>query len=259
MGIRPTLDDVKVRVLLICLIIQVQNGRVAKLKPQEIRRQHPVPIATRLVGAEIILVDHREPALADLICRVVVDDPGDDGLELIVRLIGTVKTVIPGRAGGEVVVRPRGCVVPEDTCPYVECSARVVEYSTAVKRRVEAVASRGRMCPDPVVSGLLVRLNNDHVALAHSDAQCGGLVRSDGHQIILDHGHRMVVNRENKVCARSAVDQPQDVLLIGRKCCLEVCPCACGRVMTLAIDYNRIRPCERKRIGIDLLSEADKG
>lgn len=28
--------------------------------------------------------------------------------------------------------------------------------------------------------------------------------------------------------------------------------------MTVAIDYNRIRPGERKRIGIDFLPEADK-
>lgn len=140
MGFRLTLDDVKVRIMLVSLIIQVQNSRVAKFKPQEIRRQHPVPIATSLVGAEIILVGHREPALADLIRRVVVDDPGDDGLELVVRLIGTVKTVLPGLAGGEVVVRPRGRVVADDCGPYVECRARVIEISIAGEGRVEAVA-----------------------------------------------------------------------------------------------------------------------
>ena len=196
----------KVGVLLICLIFQIQNGRVTKVEPQEIRREHPVTIATCLIRAELILVGRREPALADFVRRMVVDGPGDDGLELLVRLISTATAVIPGLTGGEVVVRFRGRVIADDTCPYVEWGARIVEDATAGEGLVEAVASRCRVCPNPVVPGLLVRLDNDHVALAHADAQGGRLIWRYWHQVILDDGHGMVVNGENKMCASRSVD-----------------------------------------------------
>lgn len=217
-----------------------------------------VPIATCFIRAEIVLMGCGEPALTNLIRGVMIDCPGNDGLQLLVGLIGAVTGVIPWLAGGEICARRRGCVIAEYTGPHVKWGAGIVKDSTAVQRLVETVASRCRMGPHPVVSRLLVRLNNDHITLAYADTQGSRVVWRDWYQIVFNDGHGMVVNTKNKMCASRPVDQSQDVLLLGRKCCLKVGSIARRGVMAVPIDDNAVSPGETARIRSDLLLIAHK-
>jgi hypothetical protein len=92
-----------------------------------------MPIAVRLIRAEIVLVCRGEWVLANLIRRMVVDCPGNDGLELRVRLIGIPKGIIPRLVGWEISTWCQRCVVADDSGPNVKRRASVVEDATAVQ------------------------------------------------------------------------------------------------------------------------------
>lgn len=89
------------------IIIHIQNGRISKIQPQKIRRQHPMRISARLRRAVAQLLDSREPTLGDLVRRMAVNDPGHDGLEARHRLVeaeGAVRPRLAGRLGLAVAV-----------------------------------------------------------------------------------------------------------------------------------------------------------
>lgn len=51
------------------------------------------------------------------------------------------------------------------------------------------------------------------VRLTDGDVQAFGLIRLDGHQIILHHSHGVAINGEHISSSRRPIDEPQHVLL----------------------------------------------
>lgn len=165
---RLTLHDMEVTVLVqIRIIVHIQDRRIPKVQPQKVGRQHPMPIPTRLSRAVDRLQNSREPALGDLVRRVAVDDPGYDGLEARKRLVeaeGAVWPWLAGRLGLAVVV------VADDARRHVEGldhGCHGARGCAAAKGRIEGIAAVGWVRAHPVVAGLLVGFDDDHVALAY--------------------------------------------------------------------------------------------
>lgn len=238
-----TFHNMIIRSPIIRLVVNVENRRVRKVQPQEIRREHPVLIPTCRIGAGVILVCRRESVPRQVVLRVPVNDPRHHGLELVVRLVGAVPVVRPwvGRGQG----RGTG-VVPDDTRRDGERLARVVEDAAAGHGGVvEAVAARGRVGSHPVVAWFLVCVDDDHVALSFGELmlasrpllsswteggfrltninlQARGRVRLNGYQVRFDNSQIMIVNGEDETSPGSAIDKPKDMLLALSKICLEV-------------------------------------
>lgn len=108
----------------------VQNGRVLKIDPEEIRRELPVLVPARLVrriGQASILAANGEAVARDVVRRPVVNHPRHDRLYVVVRLIETGHTIHEGRGVGEGGVGDVWRIVCGNGGPDVKQDAVVVE------------------------------------------------------------------------------------------------------------------------------------
>lgn len=120
-----------------------------------------------------------ESIACDVVCGAVIDDPRDDGLEVLVWLVETCHAVVERRRVGKKVdgagAGSEVCgVVRGDSGPDIEENAGVGEYSQSAgagsvagsEGLDEPVAAGCWMCTDPVVPRLLICLDDDCVTLS---------------------------------------------------------------------------------------------